>query len=233
MALNNSQNTTGSNSDSAVRLNAPHPSSAYINTMSCNPKFFLNIAHLNTCSAYPDLDEIRLVMRSSNLHGLAISETWYKKGVHTGTMVEIPEFKLFRNDRKSKRGGGVALYLRKEIKSSYFLCSDESSLVEYLFVKSIINGTKFLIGTVYNPSRENDISAFLNTLESVICQFDHVILLGDFNINLLQQDNVCLKFLDNVNSLALSSVPFAATHFWIESEDWVKSHFQEYLHTMI
>lgn len=60
-------------------LNYKHPLAETINNKLCNPSCTLNIAHLNASSLWPNIDEVRVLVKSCNLHGFAFTETWLKK----------------------------------------------------------------------------------------------------------------------------------------------------------
>ena len=48
-----------------------------------------------------------------NLHAISISESWLKHSLPS-TLVNLENYCLLRNDRIGKRGGGVAMYVRKD-----------------------------------------------------------------------------------------------------------------------
>lgn len=119
----------------------------------------------------------------SNLHFLGLSETWLHNGIQTD-LIDIPGYKCFRNDRKSGRGGGVALYVRDNM-----ICTevtfDHELNIEYICVEiSLAASMHFKIVIVYNPPSFKD--AFYNEWSKLLKSVAHkseVIVLGDFNID--------------------------------------------------
>lgn len=95
------------------------------------------------------MDEVRRVFASSGLRVIGVSETWLKSST-SNKAVEIDGYKLLRNDRPVKRGGGVAMYVRQGLHSKITSKSKDTSS-EYLFVKIVYKNTKALIGVIYRP----------------------------------------------------------------------------------
>lgn len=71
----------------------------------------LNKAHLNADGLRPKMDEFRRV-----ISGVAIFETHFKSYV-TDKSVELKRYRLYRNDRPIRRKGGVAVYVRKDLRA--------------------------------------------------------------------------------------------------------------------
>lgn len=77
----------------------------------------IKLVHLNARSLKnrEHLAQIKELVNDVNLDVLAVSESWLKSST-TNAEVEIPGYKIYRLDRKHKKGGGVCIYLRKEFK---------------------------------------------------------------------------------------------------------------------
>ena len=73
-----------------------------------------------------------------------------------------------------------------------------------IFIKSKFNETKkIIVGNIYRPPRQNteNIITFIEEISSLLHKFDknkHVLITGDFNINLLkfQENNHINDFLE-------------------------------------
>ena len=118
---------------------------------------------LNVQSLYSKLDE--LYIRFNDFDVLCFSETWANSS-HTDEMLSLHAYELFRLDRgsayvnqdpeiKTKRGGGLIIYVRKEL-SRFITIFEEGSNIspqcEQLFI--VIdkpNVRKCAIGLVYRP----------------------------------------------------------------------------------
>lgn len=78
----------------------------------------LNVAHINVCSLYPKMFNLREIMQDSPIKVLCLSETWLNN-VHTNKMVHIDGYKIIRHDRSrsDRRGtsGGVCMYISDEL----------------------------------------------------------------------------------------------------------------------
>ena len=114
----------------------------------------------------------------------------------------------FRRDR-DKFGGGLLLYLRddipsKKIKLQYTLPSD----VECLFIEMNLRKKKYLIVGGYNPHKEYSryfLSHVGKALDTLLCDYDNILLLGDFNST---QEEQCMKeFCETYNLTNLIKEP--------------------------
>ena len=93
-------------------------------------------------------------------------------------------------DSSRKRGGGIVVYLAEHVK--YTRRSDlESSDVELIWLEiNLMNTKPFLIGSVYRPPNAcaRWIKDFSNQVEKAASLAEEIHFLGDFNINLLSDD---------------------------------------------
>ena len=84
------------------------------------------------------------------------------------------------------RGGGVAIFVRCGINCALKMQSKAGSEVEYLFIEIIPkNKRRILVGSVYRPYRDVQIDLFISILENLSVEYNEIIILGDFNNNLL------------------------------------------------
>ena len=70
--------------------------------------------HVNTCSLLPKIPELRALAEKYHIHLMSINETHLDETVNDFEL-EIPGFVIYRNDR-NRHGGGVALYVRDDVK---------------------------------------------------------------------------------------------------------------------
>lgn len=126
-------------------------------------------------------------------------------------LADLPNFNIFRHDRKNARGGGVLIATKKELSCS--LISTPSQL-ESLWVMCRAPPEAIILGVCYRPPRTDpDFARELNEILSQITNKHpnaHIHLYGDFNfpsINWLNEAsptsgntearefvNVCLNF---------------------------------------
>jgi Reverse transcriptase (RNA-dependent DNA polymerase)/Endonuclease-reverse transcriptase len=168
-----------------------------------------NFLHINPGSLYKHLDEFRALVRNVNLHLIAVSETWYTKA-HNDNVVSIDGFSLIRHDRKG-RAGGVAFYIKNGMQWKIVAKSHSNAKVEFLFVE-IDNrvDTKFVVGVVYNPPHNSRLDTLKKILSELSNKYRHCVVLGDFNINLLDSNSAVRsfkEFLSSANLICPSSYP--------------------------
>ena len=135
------------------------------------------------------------------------------------SVYNLQGFKLFRSDRKilinniaiRVKDDGVAIYVRNGIPCKIRLLTEIGSKIEYLFLDiSSTNKKKILLGTVYRPNSYINLDSFISTLKDISIEYDDIIIIGDFNNNLLL-DNA---LTDSMFSLHLNPVNVSSpTHF--------------------
>ena len=161
-------------------------------------KNHLRVAHLNTASIPKHRDEIQRVMLEADLDIFAASETNIKPGTPSH-LYKVPGYKLIKQDRTHTTKGGVGVYFKEVYKPKRITVRFEELQPEILFTEVEINKNKIAIGTIYKSPRSSygvyaeiqEILAFITT------KYNHVILLGDFNIDLLKNDRPS-EFFRNV-----------------------------------
>lgn len=143
-----------------------------------------------------------------------MSETWLRNSIPS-SLVTLNGYKLIRNDRKGKAGGGIGMYIRDDLKFKEILKSDSeySKKPEFLFVEVDVRGAKCLIGVVYRPPRIGNIADLEEALQSLIPRYEHAILMGDFNCDLTAHDSTDTKRLTTMfTTLNMTILPSDPTH---------------------
>ena len=149
-----------------------------------------SILHVNIRSLKRNFDQLKFLLFSLNykFSVIALSETWLKTSATD--YWSLPGYELVVNNRQGKIGGGVALYVRSELKFKIKreLTFSEEAL-ETLFIEICYPKVKnILTGVVYKPPQVNHNSfapllqrlLFLTNSKDINC-----FISGDFNINLL------------------------------------------------
>lgn len=147
---------------------------------------------------------------------VGVSETWLHPD-YPDHLITIPNYNLIRLDRPT-RGGGVAIFLKSTFKFQNFISTLSDTGFEQLWLVIHINKIKVGLGMIYRPPNVSAI--FLNELsdsiEQIYLQTESVILMGDININLLNQNNAeCKNFLSiisNFHMLQLIDKPTRITN---------------------
>ena len=166
--------------------------------------------HFNVRSMNANFDRLSLFLDNfqDKYPIIGITETWFSS--HSTAMYDLPRYQLITNDRQSRSGGGVAMYIpisfECQTKTELYMMNDS---LESLFVEIIIPGEKnLLVGVVYRPPN-GDVNEFIeelsNTLSSPLSRNKKIIIMGDFNINLLSydHDNSVNNFVDTLSTFSL------------------------------
>ena len=170
----------------------------------------LHLSNVNINSLLPKIDEIRHMTKITNAAIVGTGETKLDESI-LSSEIDIEGYDLLRLDR-SRRGGGVACYVKKSLAYNYRdnFCKNTESI----FIDIFLPKTKpILIGILYRPPDKND---FVKNLEETftncnILDKQECYLLGDFNINIFQNgENVFEKKLSNSK---LNSIPFIVKEY--------------------
>ncbi|KAJ4444139.1 hypothetical protein ANN_05928 [Periplaneta americana] len=123
--------------------------------------------------------------------------------------------KEISNDREGKRGGGVAGYIRSDLRPKIIHNSPSqySAKPEFMFIEICTLFTKCLVCVVYKPPHIYDVDDFETGLLNVTPQYENVIIMGDFNSNLLDSHSSTTKRLQSFfQCLDMVILPLAPTH---------------------
>lgn len=174
-----------------------------------------HLVHINACSIYGKIKYVREVFNNTKTDFLCVSETWLSK-VHSNKMLEIQGYRIIRHDRvkdKKKRGGGICIFLKNHLSSKVLVKSIPSDPTEFMLIQTSINSELIMLGCVYNPPGNSSLDTFFSVLADHIPKYQHVILCGDFNINVSRDTASSNRFVDTIHSLGLSLVSNEPTHF--------------------
>ena len=140
----------------------------------------LHLLYLNVNSFLPKINELRYIVKLSNAAIIGITESKLDNCI-LDSEIDIDNYQILRCDR-SRKGGGVACYVRNDL--SYIK-------KQKIFFKILLPKTKpITVGIIYRPPNQNN---FLQTLNENFAKLDtlkkELYILGDFNINLYQNQN--------------------------------------------
>lgn len=113
---------------------------------------------------------------------IVIVETWIKTEAEAQS-IQLPNYTHHYNYRRGKRGGGVSIFVHKNLKHNYIhdFCEDDN---HFLWVH--LDRFSIDIGAVYKPERTNDPN-FLETYSQQLLKRKRAMILGDFNYDLLKR----------------------------------------------
>ena len=168
----------------------------------------LNIQSLN--AKFSELNSYLALYRNSNINvsAFCLQETWLSEHSDT-SLLQLDGYNLISKGKVSSLHGGVAIYLHQDF-SYQVIDINESNSWDSLFISVKLNNSsskQVVSGNIYRPPRSNvdAVESFTNDMSLLFNQlqnFKHVVISGDFNINLLQfKDNDRVNnFLDNLIS---------------------------------
>ena len=127
---------------------------------------------------------------------ISFVETWLDSNLEK--LVNIPGYcPVFKHKIDKKKGGGLAILIKQGLKfqtrHDLFVPETLQSLFDCLFIEVPAHEQSIVIGVVYRSPSNNSIQQLteflLKTTETVNRENKQIVLLGDFNINLLKQNN--------------------------------------------
>ncbi|XP_047543160.1 uncharacterized protein LOC125075491 [Vanessa atalanta] len=183
----------------------------------------LRIGFLNPGSLGAHHDEFMLAIDRHDVDIMALNETWLREG-EEGRAPHIPGYRLRHKPRPAAvrgRGGGVGYYIRRGISARTLIHPITSPDIEQMWLRVSVGGKKLIIGTAYRPPWLNPRTFFDGLTETftTLCDYDHIVLMGDFNINFLDTNNYCTRLLiDFLTFSNLNQIVKDPTHFTSHSE---------------
>ena len=170
----------------------------------------VNARDLRRLSQFDDLC-VLIDESAVNLDVVMVSETWFSD--FDANNYGIPNYNCIFSCRPKGGGGGVAAYVHSAVHlvSSETRCSDDGS-VQIVQIRIRRPGFEGFIVGVYSRSRECYQTLFDHLDELIPTRGDlPIILLGDTNIDLLQNDGCKLEYCSFLSSKGLEPVVNVAT----------------------
>lgn len=148
----------------------------------------MKVGHFNTGSfelsgGNHKIDELRSLLSGCPFDVFGVSETWNKSHV-TNNAFAIRGYKVHRNDRFARRGGGVCIFFKKGIRTKVLAKSVHGAETEFLFVRAIIGMETVLFAVVYRAADAESILNLSDDVLNIIARFNSTVIMGDFNHNL-------------------------------------------------
>ena len=153
----------------------------------------IKIAHLNIRSLRNKVIDLQQLLINNPYDILCLSETWLDEDI-TDNMITIPGYKFERRDR-GQLGGGVGCYIKE--KYTYIRRFDlEPNELELMWLEiKKSNASSLFVAVTYRKPNEHNLyfEHLENTIENVLSFSNNVILLGDFNCNMLTENGLSKK----------------------------------------
>jgi len=171
----------------------------------------LTIMHFNARSLKTNFKFIKNYVKElgKNFHIIAVSESWLD-GDSDLKEYALEHYEMYNVFRPGKRGGGVALYIRNNLRAtkienkSCFL----EGICEHLTVELNVEGGKNVVIACIYRTPGSELELFSNHVDNFLKAVNKnksIYLCGDFNIDLLRSDKHCgtKHFLDMLYSYGL------------------------------
>lgn len=173
-----------------------------------------SVAHVNIQSLLRHIDDLRCDLAGRTLDAVFISETWLNSA-HDDSAASVNGYKLFRNDRPSnRRGGGVAIFLKTQYKARVLAKSTIDGESEFIIIDAKLQYAHILIGCIYKPPNCSHLHNFYIALNNYSGCYQHIIICGDLNINLLRPSRASSDYQAAILGLGLEIVNTKLpTHF--------------------
>ena len=196
--------------------NCSYFSSHEFNLIPQNPNDFY-IVHQNIRSFNKNYDELSGFLNnlSHNIDVLVLTETWFS----VDTVSDVGGYDGFHSCRDGGRGGGVSIYVNKKLSAQTI--SSKTFVTDCLecctvSISSILFPTLFIVG-IYRPPGDQT-EPFIDSLTTNFLsdsRNSHMILCGDFNVDLVGGGDLSGNFIETMNSfcfLPLITLPTRVTN---------------------
>ena len=178
------------------------------------PSRTIRIAHVNSRSLVPSLDDVINTVTEENIDVLCVSETWLKPSVGNNFII-VPGYNLVRKDRAKGRGGGICIVYRNTLTVEKLRVPTSGSELETLWL-SFGRCQRVVIGVAYRPPRgavTPQLDDLRDQLAHLLGQDRTVYLLGDLNFDILspQKPHVA-AYSQMLNDVHLKQIVRDPTH---------------------
>lgn len=179
-------------------------------------KINFKIGHLNTRSLLAGFNDLSYMVIHNSFDAFLVSETWLSADVPSDTVM-LPGYTLFRNDRRTGRGGGVAAYIKSKFISEQIpIDIQNNNNVEHIWIRIKLNKSYLALGVVYRPPQSN-IADCIETLDNILSylmpSYETVVVTGDVNINLFNLNNPLTQCFDAYGFSQVIDEPTRVTQF--------------------
>ena len=162
----------------------------------------LKCVQLNIVSLTKNIDELRTILIKNGVHVCALNETRLDKDIDDSE-INVPDYSVIREDR-NRNGGGVAIYIHKDI--NYKVLEDNSllNLVAILISIELNKSQPILFLNWYRPPSSNRgiLTAYKNLLMFMSNFNFSAIIMGDTNFDISRKPLVSqTKKYDQLNNI--------------------------------
>lgn len=160
------------------------------------------MGHLNACHLLNKLSEVpQLLSDSGNcFHVFGYSESRFSQ-VIDDSIITIPGYNIIRKDATCKLETGLVAYIHQSVNYKHLTRFDKHNIECIWLEVSLKKSKPIVIGLLYrNPEERCDwFNRFELMIEDVLNYSNEVVLLGDFNIDLLKPNNTWKRIIESYN----------------------------------
>ena len=160
-----------------------------------------SVFHSNIRSINKNLDELSALL--SNLdHGfdvVGLSELWQPEDpTKLEKTFSLQGYHDFQMQKGSSQNSGCGIFIKKHLKYKVrnelnFSFSSDTEEFQIFFTEILFNVDNIIVGTIYRHPKGNSLTEFQKTLKNIlkIVQKENkkIVIMGDFNIDLLHYNN--------------------------------------------
>lgn len=164
------------------------------------------ILHLNVQSMRNKLDQLRLLTSETNCNIICVSEHWLDES--SMLSVRLDGFSLVSYFCRKKHHGGVAIFANLNSKCTSINLDKFSVPIHAEFCGSEIMNSSTVLVTLYRSSCGGNVSifyeCFLKLIDFIYHKYKHILMVGDFNVELSNNTEFGQKLLHVLHSYGLS-----------------------------
>jgi len=130
------------------------------------------------------LHELKIMLKSANCSIYCVTETWLDDTVTDCMLCDGTDFSVVRRDRQRREGGGVCIFVRKNLQTIQPKFAKKFSAIEFVCIDVKQSKQQIRFACVYRPPNSNtaEYSALLCELVSLLCAVNYPVhVTGDFN----------------------------------------------------
>merc|ERR1711915_469741 len=162
-----------------------------------NPSNTITFLYSNTRSIKNKFTELEAIVETECPDIIGLTETWLDSEKNEFiSEFNIEGYTLINKDRKSKRGGGVLIYIRDYLKPIRVESQTNNEKVETVWAQLTgDNNQRVNIGVVYRPPNQTaEIDDLLyGEINYQITRNHHTVIMGDFNLPDINWDNIGVR----------------------------------------
>lgn len=196
---------------------------------------FLNVQGLRSrnMSKFSEIELMLTSEENKNLHIFSMCETKLKDTNMNDAFTINGFHSPYRKDNHTNGGGGIIVYVRKEIMSKRRLDLETNDIACLWLEVTPNKGKSFLVGSLYrNPTERVEwIDRFEEFLENILIAGKEIILLGDFNKDLLNA-NINTEWSNFTTTLGLSQLITQPTRVTNSSSTLIDHIYTNYEHNL-